>query len=347
MGVGNMKEKFLFKKSFYSNGEFENPVFQISNKDHDFQIPINNLNLDRGILYRFKIVIEEVSDESYYLLDSNILGEQLENQIYEKFPIDEETYFTYNHVIKGKELQENIEDKDVSYTKIKNQLSGEYHVHLRLFKKIPLSPQFISHEAPPPLTDYELKVPTITLHILLVLKDYDIEKNKLLTQTSVYGGFGHLGFFMTDLKVFSEFIRREVGEQQVNLVELFTSTELVDKCFEAGILIITWGIKPWHYYIATDNRLFNFNSKKVISGTYKLRNDIKELSIIPGSELIKWPECLKKEWPTVQLKGEGERIDFSLYLEHAIGNEIIPTYIISRTAEYITHVNPIINYNFF
>ncbi|MFJ7978909.1 hypothetical protein ACIQ1D_01180 [Lysinibacillus xylanilyticus] len=50
----------------------------------------------------------------------------------------------------------------------------------------------------------------------------------------------------------------------------------------------------------------------IVSGTYKIKKEIKELSIIPGDKLLRWPACLEKEWPKIQLEGAGEKIDLAL-----------------------------------
>ncbi|MFJ5562666.1 hypothetical protein [Lysinibacillus xylanilyticus] len=68
---------------------------------------------------------------------------------------------------------------------------------------------------------------------------------------------------------------------------------------EKGACFITWGIIPWHYYIQTMNSSIIFD-ECIVSGTYKIKKEIKELSIIPGDKLLRWPACLEKEWPKIQ-----------------------------------------------
>ena len=54
-----------------------------------------------------------------------------------------------------------------------------------------------------------------------------------------------------------------------------------------------------------------------------------------------------KKWPTIRLDGTGEKIDLTLCTwSGALGNEIIPMYILERSEERIENVNPIINYSF-
>lgn len=182
--------------------------------------------------------------------------------------------------------------------------------------------------------------------MLIYRNSTDINKNHKFNTAPVYGSLGNLGFFMVDLNLFSEFIRNEVGNEPVNLVDLFTTTDLVDKCFEEGNLIITWGIKPWHYYIQQMNNSIIFD-ECIVSGTYKIKEEIRELSVIPGEELLSWPACLEKTWPSIQLEGSGEKVDLALCTwSGALGNEMIPMYILQRSEEKVENVQPIINYSF-
>ncbi len=76
------------------------------------------------------------------------------------------------------------------------------------------------------------KLKQLLVYVLIFKNSTDIKKNNKFFNSSVYGSLGSLGFFMVDLKLFSELIRTEVGDELLNLVELFTTTNLVDKCRE-------------------------------------------------------------------------------------------------------------------
>ncbi len=354
--MANMKYQAFWIQSFYSSGNIKNLLFCIEGKNNEISLPIPNLNLGGEIPCKFKLIIDEVVDNDKLLLDSKILGERIIRQTYQSVLISRGDQMTYSHeneyALNENEttrnaMQEGILEKNTLYSKMNDTLEGEYDVQIQVFQKYPQEPQLFSDEAPPFLTDYEQKIKTISVYILLLKSSCNISKNKKLTNLSVYGGLGHLGFFMTDLNVFSEFIKKEIGSQPVNLVELFSSTELVDKCFEEGILIITWGIKPWHYYIFADNASLDFDNEEIVSGVYKLKNDIKELSVIPGNELINWPSCLKQEWPQIYLEGIGEKVSLSLHTRYGkLGNELIPAYILQRKSEEVKSTVPILNYSF-
>lgn len=63
--------------------------------------------------------------------------------------------------------------------------------------------------------------------------------------------------------------------------------------------------------------------------------------------MLTWPKCLEKEWPTICIEGDGEKIVLSLCTYSGnIGNEIIPLYTLRRSEEPVENIEPIINYNF-
>ncbi|MCS1381495.1 hypothetical protein NXZ75_04750 [Lysinibacillus sphaericus] len=321
------------------------------------EIPIND-TVSQYDICKFKLIVEEVKNETQLLLDSSTLGEKITEVLYNDVTFIEEDFICYMHE-NNLELQKQSQNKVIqqafkegavskknAYRKNCPELKGDYNIKIQIFRHGIQKPEFLSSEAPLFLTDYEQKIETVTVYVLIFKNSIDIYKNKNVTKSTVYGGLGHLGFFMVDLKLFSEFIRSEVGDEPLNLVELFTTTNLVDKCFEEGILIVTWGIKPWHYYIQAMNNSILLD-ECIVKGTYKIKNEIKELSVIPGDELLTWPACLEKKWPTIRLEGTGEKIDLTLCTwSGALGNEIIPMYILERSEERIENVNPIINYSF-
>lgn len=351
-----MKHHAFWIESFYSSGNIKNSFFRITGQNNEIRLPIPNLNFGGEIPCRFKIIMDEAADEKKVLLDSKTLGESVSGQIYEGILISRGDQMSYSHENEY-ELDENettqtavqkgILEKNALYSKKNDALEGEYDIQIQVFRKYPQEPQLLSDEAPPFLTDYEQKIMTISVYILAIKKSCNIRNNRRLTHSSVYGALGHMGFFMTDLTAFSEFIKKEIGSQPLNLVDLFTSTDLVDRCFEEGILIITWGIKPWHYYIAADNASLDFDDEAIVSGVYKLKNEIKELSVIPGNELINWPSCLEQEWPGISLEGLGEKVSLSLHIKNGeLGNELTAAYILQREEGEVETTVPILNYGF-
>lgn len=354
-GKCNMRDRAFWIETFYSSGNVKNLHFQIKGKTDEIALSIPNIKLGGEIPCRFKIIIDEVNNENKLLLGSKILGNRISEQTYRNVLISK-SQLVYSHENEYKlaknettqdALRKGVLEKRTSCSRINNVLDGEYDVQIQIFQKYPQEPQLYSDEAPPYLTDYEQKIITISVYVLFFKNSCTIRNNNELTNASFYGGLGHLGFFMTDLVKFNEFIKKEIGSQPANLVELFSSTDLVDKCFEEGILIITWGIKPWHYYIFTDNASLDFDDKVIVSGTYRLKSDIKVLSVIPGTELINWPSCINKKWPQIYLEGRGENVSLSLYTWNGkLGNELIAAYILQRKLGEAENTVPILNYSF-
>ena len=354
-----MQDKLLLVRNFYGSGKISESSLCVRKSEDEIRLPFPTFELDDKNPCKFVLIIEEVTNELQPLLGSNALGEQIASKCYESISISLGDRLVYSHknhyaldilasnATNQKALLDKVLEDYASYTKTNDVLNGEYNIKIQVYQRNPREPQLMSHEAPYQLTDYEQKIKTITICILLFSGNYDIAKNDEQKHISVFGGFGHLGFFMTDLALFGNFIRRETNRSSANLIELFTSSDLVDKCFSEGLLVITWGIKPWHYYITTDHRLLNPNSEEVIKGSYKLRSDIKELSVIPGNELANWPACMERKWPIIRLEGIGEKVYLSLHLEHGkLGNELIAKYFLQRKSEEIKDIDPIINYSF-
>ncbi|MDT8979235.1 hypothetical protein RQP50_23640 [Paenibacillus sp. chi10] len=351
-----MKNTALLLEQGYCSSHLKNA--QLQTESLILEIPFNETISEYDIC-RFKLIVEEVRNEKQLLLDSAILGEKVSEIAYKNVSFLERDFVRYTHennleLLKTSEnetiqqaLKDGVLHEKNSYQKDCIKLNGKYDIKIQVFRQGIRHPDFLSSESPQYVTDYEQKIETITVYVLIFSNSIDIKKNKKFANSSVYGSLGNLGFFMVDLKQFSEFIKNEVGNEPINLVDLFTTTDLVDKSFEEGMLIITWGIKPWHYYIQTMNSSIIFD-ECIVSGTYKIKKEIKELSVIPGDELLTWPACLEKEWPIIRLEGAGEKIDLSLCTwSGALGNEIIPMYILQRSEDKVENIEPIINYSFF
>lgn len=351
-----MKHPFLWQEQGYCSSLLKN--IQLQTKSSMLEIPISE-KVSEYEICRFKLIFEEVENEQQLLLGSAVLGEKIAERNYETvcFLEDDVMYYTHENDLtiinqsENETIQQAVKGglihESMFCQKECLKLVGEYEIKIAVFRQEISQPRFLSSEAPQHVTDYEQKIETITVYVRAYKHGMDTTKNNELTNTSVYGSLGSLGFFMVDLPKFSELIRNECGNEPLNLVDVFTTTDLVDKCFEHGILIITWGIKPWHYYIQSMNHSVIVD-ECIICGTYKIKQDIKELSVIPGDELLTWPACLDKSWPTVRLEGTGEKVNLALHSwSGALGNEFIPVYIVQRSEEEVEMVEPIINYSCF
>lgn len=136
------------------------------------------------------------------------------------------------------------------------------------------------------------------------------ERTHTIAKRPVYDGYGDLGFFIADLNKMNEYIVSRLGSEVVNLKDAFCETEIANELFAEGLLVLVWGMTPWHYYLygvdepedaAFIPRLF----RPQFQGAYRLRRDIKNPSVVPGEFLLNWPECMAKEFPTITVAGDG------------------------------------------
>jgi hypothetical protein len=135
----------------------------------------------------------------------------------------------------------------------------------------------------------------------------------------VYDGAARLGFFLADIDKMDTFIRENLSCEVIDLQQAFCETEIANHLFEAGLLILVWGMTPWHYYIhglarCEDVDLVPNVPLPQFSGKYKIRGDIQELSVVPGEQLLNWPLCRRQEWPKIALPGSGEGVSVEVHL---------------------------------
>jgi hypothetical protein len=147
----------------------------------------------------------------------------------------------------------------------------------------------------------------------------DRKKSLPVNSGPVYDGADRLGFFLADLEKMDEYIKSNCPADVVDLQKAFCETEIANELFAAGLLVLVWGMTPWHYYIyglsdPADMRLVPSAMDPQLQGGYRIRNDIRELSVVPGEQLLNWPLCLQAKWPKINLGGEGEAVEINVHL---------------------------------
>jgi hypothetical protein len=65
----------------------------------------------------------------------------------------------------------------------------------------------------------------------------------------VYDGAARLGFFLADIGKMDAFIKDNLAGEIIDLQKEFCETEIANQLFEAGLLVLVWGMTPWQYYI--------------------------------------------------------------------------------------------------
>lgn len=186
-------------------------------------------------------------------------------------------------------------------------------------------------------------------------KDLDLS---LQTNKYVYESYNQLGFVITNETLFNQYICKELGHGNHDLLNQFTTTELATQMFKEGIMALCWGITPWPYVITScvsRQERFTFppfNILPVCTGEYIFRENISDISIIPGIELINWNTSLyNKNWPKLNLEGSGNIIELSLRIVKAVdnmGNKIpIPFFNIEKKYKDLPESQPILNFDIF
>lgn len=178
------------------------------------------------------------------------------------------------------------------------------------------------------------------LNIHLVVKKSDDKPPRSLKKENdlvrYCGGLSELGFMLTDIELLKNFLKNK--EFNNDLIEEFTTTELANEIFNEGLMILSWGNTPWVYYILScceSNMQSPFiGGETPYNGKYYLKEDIKEVSVIPGRALRNWEELTKTNWPKIKIKGKGGFISLKLYVKSALSqsdsNYPIPTFIVTR-----------------
>ena len=81
-------------------------------------------------------------------------------------------------------------------------------------------------------------------------------------------------------------------------------------------------------------------------GCFRIKEDIKELSLIPGYALRKWPEFTQKEWTKISLYGKGEIVHLTPYiLEDSEFETVSVSFLIHRSKGDLKESIPLLNVN--
>ncbi|GEM59290.1 hypothetical protein B0A78_12930 [Flavobacterium columnare NBRC 100251 = ATCC 23463] len=169
-----------------------------------------------------------------------------------------------------------------------------------------------------PINQYEIlnAIPLPTNILTIVLNFNKTQSNQNSLNHNVYkyfDAFSHLGFCLVDLEKMKTIIDENYSHRKLDLIHEFTNTDLIEKLFAEGIIIITWGINPFSYPI------YSIENKNIIAndfgmtyddnkGVYNIKEEIEDLSIIPGNLLKNWEDICSKQWEKIPLYGKGQKV---------------------------------------
>lgn len=221
-------------------------------------------------------------------------------------------------------------------------IKGEYNVVIKVFEDLPVH-QYAVLDA--------LPIPTSLLTIYVYFYNPIHETVKFQSNINKYfDGFSHLGFFLTDLNEMKRVISEKYGDVELDLINEFTTTDLIDTLFEEEIIIITWGINPYTYPIySTDNVEIMeplLGQKFHQEGIFNIKENLTELSLIPGHELKNWPNFLNEDWKKFPLYGKGKKTHLIPYTLKDDENEtVLASFLIYKEEGFVEESVPLLNVN--
>ena len=195
----------------------------------------------------------------------------------------------------------------------------------------------------------ELPVEIITIYFYFSETKVNVNSDSFVFD-KYFGSYDYLGFCLVDLPKMKEIIIRKYGNRKLDLIDEFSNTELIDELFEQGIIIITWGIHPYSYPIySTEDRVSIralLGREFCQEGLFRINEDIKELSLIPGYALRNWPELTQNEWTKISLYGKGEIVHLTPYiLEDPDFETVSASFLIHRSEGHLKESIPLLNVN--
>ena len=183
------------------------------------------------------------------------------------------------------------------------------------------------------------------------------KKTKIINfnKDTIYTALSEKGFILGDIPLIKERI-----DNQSNLLEAFTTTELANELFQEGLMILSWGMTPYQYFIGFSKDvpefIINDKYKRNFNGKYKVKKEISSLSLVKG-ELINDFKSVNND-NKHQLKfitnvqvDRYNYISLSLYVVDidSCGNPISPVcfFILDNLNYEIQITEPALNYNIF
>lgn len=231
--------------------------------------------------------------------------------------------------------------------KVNNAYDIDYEVpkqegrSLAIFTAVDI-PYVARHNVPESKVDLVEVAKIINIYVV-IYQGSCIELKKKNYQ--VFDSYSAFGFVILDIVEFDRFISSNTDSN--DLINEFTSTELAGDIFEQGLMILSWANTPWVYYINSMNQ-YDINSligdDKGYHGIYKLKKSTRQYSVLPGYELKDWRACKQKEWPVIEISGDGDYVQLKLHVKNAYSQSDedypIPTFHITRLNNDV--INPLL-----
>ncbi|MGD0031011.1 hypothetical protein SLT67_06580 [Paenibacillus illinoisensis] len=172
----------------------------------------------------------------------------------------------------------------------------------------------------------------------------------------VFDGYGSAGFILADLQRMSKRVEELIGSGDYNLIEQFGEGDLSDTLLEEGLVAMAWGVSPWCYsiYSAPDKQAASLlavdklGEEPEFRGVYRIAPAVQQLSIVPAHELANWPACTTKDWPVIDVSGEGETLHMDLYVQicesvNGLFENPLPSFVLTRSEGRPKEISPLID----
>ncbi|MBY7903810.1 hypothetical protein KW530_21470 [Vibrio fluvialis] len=217
-----------------------------------------------------------------------------------------------------------------------NNLDAGVLYHYKLLAEIQ-TPE-VAKKSPEVVSESAIRESEI-LSLRFVFCSSDFELNRVDELSYVYDSYNELGFFATDIDKLNKFFNESDMNIGNDLIEEFTTTELAGSIFDEGLGILCWGGTPWTYFVRSENDFTIYGDDSGYEGNYYLREDIIELSIIPGQALRNWSHCNSITWPKLKIFGDGKYVSAKVLVKNELVTpereklgffSPIPTYLLIR-----------------
>lgn len=183
------------------------------------------------------------------------------------------------------------------------------------------------------------------------------KETKIITfnKNAIYTALSEKGFILGDISL----IKKNIYEHS-NLMEAFTTTELANNLFQEGLMILSWGMTPYQYFISFSKDVPEFiiddKYKRDFNGKYKLKKEISSLSLVKGELIIDFKSVNSDDKHQLKIISSVQvdrynYISLSLYVVDidSCGNSISPVcfFILDNLNYEIQVTEPALNYNIF
>lgn len=279
--------------------------------------------------YNVRCVFEKV--ENQLTFSDSILGELID-----------QAYLGKMHINDKSAIRLLSPNSGLSEHKIDFSLQGEFNIGVKIFRDKPV------HNLP--AIDV-LPIPVEIITIYFYFSEMELNESLVYSISDKYfDSYDYLGFILVDLAKMEEIITRKYGNQKLDLINEFSNTELIDELFSQEIIMITWGIHPYSYPIYSSENVDSIcpllGREYKQEGRFHIKEDIKELSLIPGYALRKWPEFTQNEWTKISLYGKGGIVHLTPYiLEDSEFETISVSFLIHRSEGCLKESIPLLNVN--